>query len=377
MNKRRQTEKEQVVRRSLGKKLTAVYLLHLLIFLGLSVLWIVFANQTLWPRLIKESGGYFAFNDEAVTIGLFAVPVLAWIGYTIYFIRRPLRYLDELIQAAEQMAMEKERPIRLSAKLRPAEKRMNEFRVEALQNERHLQEENQKRNDLILYLAHDLKTPLTSVLGYLSLIQENPNLREEQKQKYTKIAYEKAERLQELVEEFFDITKFSLTDMRLSPEQRNMSRMLEQMVSEYTPLLEQNHMTWKTRIQEEIEAWFDAEKMQRVFDNLIRNAISYSDPDTALELTANRTEDQIQIQMKNHGPTIPPDKISHLFEQFYRVDDARNTRSGGAGLGLAIAKVIIELHHGTVTACSREGVTCFEILLPSDCRQEKVRNGSE
>ena len=123
---------------------------------------------------------------------------------------------------------------------------------------------------------------------------------------------------------------------------------------------------------------FDADKMQRVFDNLIRNAISYSYPHTTLDLLMKQEKGGVQIWLRNYGPTIPPDKLQHLFEQFYRLDESRSSASGGgAGLGLAIAKEIVELHQGTITAMSKEESIVFYICLPVPGCKKIVRNASE
>jgi two-component system sensor histidine kinase VanS len=228
-----------------------------------------------------------------------------------------------------------------------------------------LLENEEKKNNLIMYLAHDLKTPLTSVLGYLVLLEENPELSTEQRAKYIGIARAKAERLEELIGEFFDITRLTLTTMTLNRSQIHLSRMLEQIVSESEPLLMEKGVRWQADIMPDVYIDGDADKLQRVLDNLIRNAVSYSYPDTALQLTMRQnTADSVEISLRNSGPTIPKEKLKMLFEQFYRLDEARGTESGGAGLGLAIAKEIVELHGGKITAESENESITFRVTLP-------------
>ena len=156
------------------------YLVRAAIFSALVVYWLVFFNDVIWQYCSEYSEGYVAIPEGILQIIAVLVPVIVWIIYTIHFFQKPLRYLDELIQASEQLAMHKEQPIQLSGFLQEAQEELNEVRLTAIQNEHKLQEADQKKNDLIMYLAHDLKTPLTSVIGYLTLLCENPELNQVQ-----------------------------------------------------------------------------------------------------------------------------------------------------------------------------------------------------
>ena len=109
----------------------------------------------------------------------------------------------------------------------------------------------------------------------------------------------------------------------------------------------------------------DANKMQRVFDNLLRNAVSYCNADTSIKIAAEQIEDHVSIKVMNEGNTIPQERLERIFEQFYRLDVSRSSSTGGAGLGLAIAREIVELHHGQITARSENGITSFEVTLPT------------
>lgn len=224
----------------------------------------------------------------------------------------------------------------------------------------------QRKNDLIVYLAHDLKTPLTSVIGYLTLLREEPQISQELRCRYTNIALEKAERLEELINEFFDITRFNLTTLILDKERIYFSRMLEQLASEFCPILAERELVWKLEIAPDITLVGDVDKLARAFDNLIRNAVNYSYTGTEISLYAQSEGNQVKVILKNQGKTIPQDKLEHIFEQFYRVDASRSSVTGGAGLGLAIAKEIVELHGGTITAASANENTIFIVILPMD-----------
>ncbi len=290
--------------------------------------------------------------------------LLGWLVITYLFMRQPLRYLDELIAAAEKMAQPESAPITLPAALRSAQDQLNLARQQALRNAALAREAEQRKNDLIVYLAHDLKTPLTSVIGYLTLLRDEPELSPALRAKYTGIALDKAERLEELVNEFFDITRFNLSRLTLETAPVDLAMMLRQVASEFGPVLTENRLECRLDLPPKLEYDCDAGKLARVFDNLLRNAVSYSFPDTAIEISARREEGQIVLTFANAGKTIPPEKLERLFEQFFRLDSARASRTGGAGLGLAIAKEIVELHGGTIQAESRDNRVVFTVRMP-------------
>lgn len=287
-----------------------------------------------------------------------------------YFIARPFRYLDAVVQASGRLAHPTEEPIELPSAVRNVEDELNLLREKALRSALIAKEAEQRKNDLIVYLAHDLKTPLTSVIGYLNLLQDEPQISEKLRERYTAIALDKAQRLEDLINEFFDITRFNLTTLTLEKETINLSRMLEQIVSEFEPVLAEKGLYWRTQTAPGVELLCDPDKLQRVFDNLIRNAVSYSYAGTEILLTMEAEEDIVRIQVKNHGRTIPPEKLSHIFEQFFRIDSSRASATGGAGLGLAIAKEIVELHGGIIRADSADESIVFTVEIPGNlCRK--------
>ncbi len=252
-----------------------------------------------------------------------------------------------------------------------------------IQRQEQLQkEEAGRKNDLITYLAHDLKTPLTSVIGYLSLLEEARDMPDEQKAKYVQITLDKAMRLEKLINEFFEITRYNLQQIVLEKESVNLNFMLVQMTDEFYPILSAHGNTLRLKLgrekgkdsesvpAEDITVYADAEKLARVFNNILKNAIAYSYPDTEIRVSCRAVEDKAYIAFANKGKTIPVQKLDAVFEKFFRLDDARSTNNGGAGLGLAIAKEIVTLHGGPVSARSRNEVTCFTVALPLQTREE-------
>lgn len=239
-----------------------------------------------------------------------------------------------------------------------------EIKSQMLRNEQILKEEAARKNDLITYLAHDLKTPLTSIIGYLSLLDEASDMPDAQKQKYTKITLEKSLRLEKLINEFFDITRYNLQQIYLEKEPIDLSYMLLQMTDEFYPILQAHGNTACLETAENIMITGDPIKLARVFQNLLKNAISYSYPDTVINIIAVCSETGITVTFSNQGKTIPEHKLDMIFEKFFRLDEARTTNTGGAGLGLAIAKEIVTLHGGEITAASADEKTTFTVTLP-------------
>ena len=233
--------------------------------------------------------------------------------------------------------------------------------------QRHAQatkDEVDRKNDLITYLAHDLKTPLTSVIGYLDLLEEASDMPKELRTKYIHITLEKALRLEKLINEFFEITRYNLQQIALEKETIDLSFMLMQLTDEFYPLLSSHGNTVELQTEDDLTVYGDSMKLARVFNNILKNAISYSYPNTPIKVYAGKREKDIFICFINQGKTIPAEKLNSIFEKFFRLDEARSTNTGGAGLGLAIAKEIVTLHGGAINATSEDERTTFSVSLP-------------
>jgi two-component system sensor histidine kinase VanS len=246
---------------------------------------------------------------------------------------------------------------------------MNQIKQAAIRNERAARDELQRKNDLIVYLAHDIKTPLTSVIGYLSLLDEAPDMPPEQKAKYIGITLEKAYRLDQLIDEFFDITRFNLQHIEVNKAKINLSLMLRQMADEFYPMLTPHNKTAAVFVPGDLIVWGDADKLSRVFNNILKNAIAYSDDNATITINAFSQGPYTIITFANQGDAIPAEKLERIFEKFFRLDAARSSHTGGAGLGLAIAKEIVEAHGGRITAASSANQTVFTVMLPNPTGQ--------
>lgn len=278
---------------------------------------------------------------------------------------RLIRYFNEVNSGLDYLLAETEEEVVLSSEMETIEKKLNRIKSTLKKRESDAQDAEQRKNDLVVYLAHDIKTPLTSVIGYLSLLAEAPDMPLEQKAKYTKITLEKALRLEQLINEFFEITRYNLQSMVLDRQEIDLSYMLLQMADEFYPLLGNTGKTAVVRAPEQLMLLADPDKLARVFNNIMKNAIAYGSPGTVIEITAVCREQFIVITFTNQGNTIPEHKLQTIFDKFFRLDEARSTSTGGSGLGLAIAKSIVEAHGGTISAGSSEGRTTFTVTLPA------------
>lgn len=317
-----------------------------------------YETDTFYPLL--------AFANEHLTQLLIVTAIALWVLVTYLFVRRAIAYLDEAITATKQIVETPERSIQLSADLLELESEMNRIRENALHHQRAAKEAEQKKNDLIVYLAHDLRTPLTSIIGYLTLLEESPDLPLPQRAKYLGITLDKAYRLESLINEFFEITRFNLSKISLTTQSTDLSMMLQQITYEFNPILQEKNLTWDLTLAENIHAEVDQEKFERVLDNLIRNAVNYSEANSPIRVTLEQSGRQIYLTFENQGNTIPEDKMKRIFEPFFRADSSRTSTTGGTGLGLPIAKQLVEAHGGTLTAESEQHVFRLLLTLPAE-----------
>lgn len=271
-------------------------------------------------------------------------------------------HADKIIKKANT-ALDRE-DIKYPEELKPLGEKIKELKRTTEANEQARRFAEQQKNDLIVYLAHDLKTPLTSVIGYLSLLEEAPELPPEHRAKYTGIALEKAYRLEQLINEFFEITRLNLQSVPLQKSNINLSVLLLQLVSEFYPMSEAKGMKISCNIPSDIRIYGDADKLARVFDNLLRNAVSYGYANTPVDIAAIKDKGHAVIRIRNQSDEIPKEKLEHIFDKFVRLDSSRHSETGGAGLGLAIAKQITELHGGKISVTSKDCHTDFIVSFP-------------
>lgn len=320
-----------------------------------------FGNEFWYPL-------FSAINDNPVlVIGILFV--LGMSAIFLFFWWRTVRYFDDIAVATEQLvSSDGDASIELPADLYPIELRLNAAKRRALDAEQLAQAEAKRKNDLLVYLAHDLKTPLTSVIGYLQLLRDERDISPEVRARYEGVALERAYRLEDLVNEFFETARLNLSESSLVCSDVNLSRMVEQELFEYRPIMEPKGLSYRIEAEPDVVVACDVGKVERVLDNLVRNAVNYSHPATEILVELGRAErggePGASLRVTNRGDTIPAPQLERLFEQFYRMSSSRDADTGGAGLGLAIARGLVHAHGGEIHAESSDGTVTFALWLP-------------
>lgn len=301
--------------------------------------------------------------------------IVVLVGFRVV-VHRMTRYFTEISRGLDSVLAEGKEPPSLSPELCVMEEKLEQCGQLLEVRERKAKEAEEKKNDLVMYLAHDMRTPLTSVIGYLELLEEVPEMPEAQRSRYLRVALEKAGRLETLMNEFFDITRFNQQTILLERQSFSLTYMLRQMIEEFYPMLGDKNQKICLEQSRELYAEGDPDKLARVFNNLLKNAIAYGDRDSEIRINVEETGKELQITIENQGRQIPPQKLELLFEKFYRLDDSRASDTGNAGLGLAIAREIVELHGGSVQAESREHAVAFIVKLPKNGEVQKKTQSS-
>ena len=280
------------------------------------------------------------------------------------------RYFDEVVTGIDKL-MEERAAISLSPELESVEHKLADVKRTLAERADKAKRAEQQKNDLVVYLAHDIKTPLTSVIGYLSLLDETPDMPDEEKAKYIHTAWEKANRLRNLVNEFFEITRSHSEALPLQKTKVDLYYMIAQISDELYPQLNACGKIIENHVDEDISVYGDSDKLARVFNNILKNAISYSTDNSVIKVSAKELSEWTVIQFENDGE-IPEEKLNVIFDKFCRLSNARLSETGGSGLGLAIAKNIIVLHGGQIKAESSNGRTAFIIEIPLDSSKVPV-----
>lgn len=281
-----------------------------------------------------------------------------------YHWKKPWDYLDEVITATQTVYEQNDHTIELSKPLREVEQQMNQIKMSMLLSQKAVKEAEDKKNELVMYLAHDIRTPLTTVIGYLSLLDEVPDMPTEQKAKYVGIALDKAQRLEMLINELFEITRYHTATVPLKKTPIDLYALLAQIIEEFYPVLSEKGNTVKVSAEASLHIIGDPEKLARVFNNLLKNAVTYSYPNTQICISAKKNGNNVVIVFQNRGQTIASEKLTDIFEKFSRLEEARLSDTGGVGLGLSIAKEIVRLHGGEIIAQSNDETVAFTITLP-------------
>ena len=306
----------------------------------------------LYNTLIRSKLEYILSAAVAILFILLSRVLLSQFG----------RYFNEISDGLDVIADGEGAAIQLSPEMATMERKLVAIRQALDEREREAKSAERRKNDLVMYLAHDIRTPLTTVIGYLSLLEEAPDMPVERRAKYLNIALEKAYRLEKLIDEFFEITRYDFRFRALSPERVDIYYMLAQMSDEFYPLLSARGKRVHSSVPEDMFVYGDPDMLARVFNNVLKNAAAYSPDGSVIDIAATVVDHTARIVFTNEGG-IPEDKLDSIFDKFYRLDNARST-DGGAGLGLAIAKEIVTAHGGRIYAKSDGARTSFIVELP-------------
>lgn len=343
-----------------------ITLSYLVAFLIYSILGIIF--DRIIPIAVPDEMRYALCY--AISFIVFVEIFFKLIDFTIEYIRKLRRSIQQVTSGNYGVQCEVEYDDELGslaaninvlsktllAKEKESEKLKEKERA-ALDIERNAE---RQKNELITNVAHDLRTPLTTIVGYLELIKDDTALSKEDVHKYSGIAYEKSIRLQEMMDDLFEFTKLDNADIKLNKSMINLSGLIMQMTDEFYPSFKDCNITPIVDLPEEnIYVQGDGQLLARVFDNLISNALKYGYHNTDLKIEVSGDEKYATVKVINHGDTIAPEDIPLLFNKFYRTDSSRNSKTGGTGLGLAITKNIVDLHHGDISVTSDDQITTF------------------
>lgn len=322
-----------------------------------------YANIYSLQGTLKESDFLLFYLRHDLEINIFLIVTgivfLLFIFISLFF--RSINVLIHTLQGVQEDSL----PLyfRCLPEFNIAKDKVDAMLQKRAESQAHSLQEKEHKNELLMYLAHDLKTPLTSMIGYINHILDH-KVDDVQIENSITIAQEKAERLDDLLDEFSEILRYDDKVSQLELTRVNLANLLYQQLTGFYPLLEKKGIQLQVDLDKELDITGDIDKLLRVFDNLMRNAINYSIEDSVIEIHGSAEKDRVILTYKNESETIDQNTISHLFDKFYRASTARTSTSGGAGLGLAIAKEIVELHHGTIRVDTQETHIIFTICLP-------------
>lgn len=336
-----------------------------------------FAGQAVYSSSIRYFGPLEPFLSWLhYRIGLkniymmSAFPVFAltlWL-----FIRRELRhqrqqYLNEIIRHVTIIAegrFDHKVPVRPVADLGELSANINNLVAKLKQSMDEERRAEQTKNELITNVSHDLRTPLTSITGYLGLIDQDRYRDEVELRHYVSMAYEESQRLSRMVQDLFEYTRLRNREMKLARNRINLVEMIRQMAAHFQIRLEEARMEPRLYLgQPYLFVLGDGEKLRRVFENLMSNAIQYGKDGKFLDVIGRVEGPDIVVEIVNYGEPIPRDELPRIFDRFYRVEKSRSLHSGGSGIGLAIVKQTVELHRGSIDVSSDDERTAFTVRL--------------
>lgn len=309
-------------------------------------------------------GIFYALSDmRPVIVAALWVAIIALFSNWIFY----PSFLAFSHKVAESLKLEESAPAaKLPKQFAELEQELDTVRKDLQLWKYATKEAENRKDELVVYLAHDIRTPLTSVLGYLELLDETEDLPAENRRQFTATALRKARRMKDLVEELFEVTRFNVSRIELQKEPVRAGIMLRQLAEEMEPILSEKDLSINFETEENTTLFVDPGKLARAADNVLHNAAYYSPRGGKITVKCFSDEKNGMgvISISNEGSEISQAELDRCFEKFYRGDTARQSASGGSGLGLAIAKNIVEAHGGKISAHNENRVTTFTIQVP-------------
>ncbi|MBN7573347.1 two-component sensor histidine kinase [Clostridium sp. 2-1] len=318
---------------------------------------------------------YFLARDNAgevidyciISFLISAIGIAAFLAIFLLLVNKKIKYIKYISEEVSKIANEQlgsTLKVRGNDELAELCKSINSMSLELKDKFEHERGIENTKTELITNVSHDLRTPLTAIIGYIDILKNEKYKSKEEEKEYLISTYNLSIKLKNLIDELFEYTKLSSRDITLKLEEVDLSSILIQMLGEYTPVLETKGLSIITDIAEEIPIKIDIEKIVRVFDNILNNAEKYSIKPSEIIIKAENISDYTHISISNKGRHIEQDKLNKMFEKFYRVDISRSSKIEGSGLGLAISQKIIALHNGEIWADCEDDMIRIHIKLP-------------
>ncbi|MFT4412879.1 sensor histidine kinase [Fredinandcohnia humi] len=304
--------------------------------------------------------------DVFILFILFTI-VMTFIYHILLSVKNTYHFvtISESVEKIAEGNFHAQAPVKGNKELKALAKNINQMSEQMKNAITEEKKANYAKNELITNVSHDLRTPLTSIIGYLKLIDKDVYKDEVELRYYANIAFEKALRLNRMVDDLFEYTRVNQDKRILKLVEFNLVELLGQVISQFIPLLKENEMEASLNTTDDkILINADPDKLMRVFENIMTNAIKYGKTGRRIDITLVGNKTEVIIELKNYGPAIPSAALPHLFDRFYRVESSRSEETGGSGLGLAISKSIVSLHDGEIQVESSEKETVFEVKLP-------------
>lgn len=343
-------------------------------------------NLSMVARYIQQSGKvsalvHFVLEQHLAVIILYVLLGIVIFSVTFMILEEPgIRYLGRIsdaVQSISQGNLNTEVDVTGDDEFSAMAENLNKMSSDIRRLMDKEREAERTKNELITNVAHDLRTPLTSIIGYLELLAGNTQVPQEMQHKYIEIAYSKSRRLEKLIEDLFGFTKLNYGKIAMHIGQIDIVKLLEQLLEEAYPNFEEKNLSYD--LQSNVPAKIisaDGNLLARLFDNLIGNAIKYGADGKRVLVKIHGEEETVTVSVTNFGRVIPADELPLLFNKFYRVEQSRSTTTGGTGLGLAIAKEIVDMHAGTIRVSSDLNGTVFTVKLQVHFDIDKEQFGS-